>query len=230
MSRNHLPKSAETDHLDVSLVVKRLRRQHPHATCKLNYSDAFELLIAAMLLPYCNERQVNKVTEKLFSEYPDARTLAAAECSTLEKHIYSLPAFRRKARRLLVVSKAIADKFDNLVPRDVSILEQLPGVSRRTASFVIAEAYGNKTLIIVDDRVMRVAFRLGISRSQHVMQTERDIQLLIDNASQEADPITLAHFSRLLSQHGMTCCHFSKPLCRHCYLSDICRYTDKNLK
>lgn len=196
-------------------VVQGLARLYPGSTCALRHCDAFELLVATILSAQCTDVRVNLVTPTLFRRFPDAKALAAAPRDELEELIRSTGFFRSKAKNLIAMAHALADRHGGDVPRDLDSLTALPGVGRKTANVVLGTAYGIASGVVVDTHVKRLSFRLGLTRQIDPVKIERELAAIVPSK----DWINLSH--RLI-EHGRTACSARKPLCDACGLEPIC--------
>lgn len=199
------------------VVVERLAATYPGSAtelCALAHDDPFQLLVATILSAQCTDARVNQVTPALFAEYPDARAMAAADPEHLEDVIRSTGFFRAKARSLLGMSQAVAERFDGEVPSEMEDLVTLPGVGRKTANVVRSVAFGLPGLA-VDTHVGRLARRLGFTESDDPVVVERDLDRLVP-------PAERGGFSLRLILHGRAVCVARKPRCATCVLADVC--------
>jgi endonuclease-3 len=177
----------------------------------LAYSSPFQLLIAVMLSAQCTDEQVNKVTPRLFSEWPDAESLGRADYGKVEKVIHSVGFFRTKARHIVDAARIIGDAE---VPRTIEGLTRLPGVGRKTANLVASAIYGVPG-IIVDTHVLRVSRRLGLGESSDAQRVERDLARLMDAA-------VWTEVSHELNRLGKYICVARTPACEACPISSLC--------
>ena len=193
----------------------RLAREYPNAHCELDFRDPYELLVATILSAQCTDKRVNMVTPALFAEYPDASALAAARSERLEELIRSTGFFRNKAKSLLGMAGAVAERYGGRVPDDMESLVQLPGVGRKTANVVLGNAYGRNEGVVVDTHVARVAGRLGLTAETDPLKIEQDLMPLVPR-----ERWTL--LSHLLIWHGRRICDAKKPRCGDCVLAELC--------
>lgn len=199
------------------VVGERLAAAYPGsaaALCALEHDDPFQLLVATILSAQCTDVRVNQVTPALFEEYPDAHAMARADPAHLEELIRSTGFFRSKARSLLGMSQAVAERFDGIVPAEMEDLVTLPGVGRKTANVVRSVAFGLPGLP-VDTHVARLAKRLGLTESGDPVVIERDLDQLVPPAERGA-------FSLRLILHGRAVCVARRPRCPTCVLADVC--------
>jgi endonuclease III len=193
----------------------RLSRSYPDARVELDFSNAFELLIATILAAQSTDARVNIVTKSLFRRYPDARSFAAADLVEMETAVKQTGFFRNKARAVINCSKAIVEKHGGEVPRTMEELVELPGVGRKTANVVLGNAMGIEAGVIVDTHVTRLSGRLGLTRHADPVDIEQDLMRIVAREQ-------WTKFANHLILHGRRVCIARKPLCEECVLNDIC--------
>ena len=132
-----------------------LEGQHPDADTELNFTNAYELLVATILSAQCTDERVNQVTPALFRRYPTAAALAKATTSELEPQIQSTGFFRMKSKALVGMAQAVVEQHQGEIPATMEALTALPGVGRKTANVVLGHALGVPGLP-VDRHVLRV--------------------------------------------------------------------------
>ena len=192
-----------------------LARQHPNADTELNYTNAYELLVATILSAQCTDERVNQVTPALFKRYPNARLLAKATTGELEPQIQSTGFFRAKSKSLVGMANALVDEHGGDVPTKMDALVKLPGVGRKTANVVLGHALGVPGLP-VDRHVLRVSNRIGIARSEDPEIVEQQLCAAIPAAR-------WTNTSDTLILHGRRICK-PKPLCEKCAVRPDCHY------
>ena len=144
-------------------IVETLEAMFPNAKAELDFTNNFELLVAVVLSAQTTDVAVNKVTPTLFKSYPNPNVLSNAKQEDVENHIKSIGLYRNKAKHLIGLSKKIVEEHNGIVPNTRKELEALPGVGRKTANVVLANAFGIPTLA-VDTHVQRVSIRLGLAK------------------------------------------------------------------
>lgn len=197
-------------------VLNLLQTMYPQAATALNYRNPFELLAATILSAQCTDRRVNIITEALFSAFPTPHDLAQAGFEEVAGYIKSAGLWRAKARNLIKTAQILVEKYGGRVPQTREELESLPGVGRKTANVVLANAFGIPT-IAVDTHVFRVANRLGLAGASTPYQVELQLQ---ENIPREL--WIKAHHWLIL--HGRALCRARKPLCSECPLRPHCSY------
>ncbi len=205
----------------INEILKRLNKEYPEPKTELEYETPFQLLVATILSAQSTDVQVNKITKKLFAKYPDVQHMAKLSAKELEKEIKGVGLFRNKSKNIVETSKIILEKYQGEVPSTFEELIQLPGVGRKTANVVLANAF-NIPAIAVDTHVFRVSNRIGISKSKNPDACEKDLQNAIPK-----ELWSKAH--HWLIFHGRRVCHARKPACNKCILLELCLYEQKNI-
>lgn len=157
--------------------MERLQEHYPETPVPLDHSDAFTLLIAVLLSAQCTDKKVNEVTPALFAAGPTPVAMAALDEETILGHIRQLGLARTKARHVKRLSELLLERHGAQVPQSFADLEALPGVGHKTASVVMAQAFGVPAFP-VDTHIHRLAQRWGLSNGLSVEQTERDLKRL----------------------------------------------------
>ena len=165
-----------------ALILKRLEELYPETPVPLDHSDAFTLLVAVLLSAQCTDKKVNEVTPALFAAGPSPATMAALSEETILAHIRQLGLARTKARHVKRLAQLLLERHGGEVPRSFSELEALPGVGHKTASVVMAQAFGVPAFP-VDTHIHRLATRWKLTSGKNVEQTERDLKKLFPRES-----------------------------------------------
>ncbi|MDN5345207.1 MAG: endonuclease [Clostridia bacterium] len=204
----------------IEAILQSLRTAYPGARSRLYYSNAYELLVAAILSAQTTDEQVNRVTSALFRRYPDPAALAVADPEEVAVCIKSLGLYRMKAAHLVATARVLVEKYDGLVPASLAELLELPGVGRKVANVVLANAFG-RDVIAVDTHVFRVANRLGLARAGNVLETEKQLTAILPPGSRGE-----AH--HLLIHHGRAVCRARQPRCQECVVAGYCEHKDRD--
>jgi endonuclease-3 len=212
----------ETDPKRVAAILAGLDAAYPDATCELNYSNAFQLLIATILSAQCTDVRVNQVTSELFKKYTKPQDFAYASPAELEKEIRPTGFFRNKTKSIMGASKGLIEKFGSEVPRTMEEILTLPGVARKTGNVVLGTAYGIASGVVVDTHVIRLSQRLGLTRNDDPKKIEQDLMKAIPENS-------WIKFSHQLIWHGRRVCTARKPKCAECNLESLCYSKDKTV-
>jgi len=194
-----------------------LERLFPEARCALVHRNAYQLLVSTILSAQCTDARVNQVTPELFRRWPDAAALAQADPEPLIEVIRSTGFFNSKARSLLGMARAVVERHQGEIPRDLESLVQLPGVGRKTANVVLGTVFGIPSGVVVDTHVTRIAQRLGLTREQDPVKIERDLMAILPQQS-------WIDFSHRVIHHGRQICVARQPRCEICPLAPDCDY------
>ena len=193
----------------------RLRAFHPDADCELAPREPFRLLVAIVLSAQTTDVAVNRALPALFADYPDVRTLAAAEPEAVAERLKTIGMFRQKAKHIVGLAKGLIERHGGQVPRDHDALLLLPGVGRKTANVMMGVAFGEATGVVVDTHVQRLSQRLGWTRQDKPDDIEKDLCKLFPRE----DWIMLSH---VLIFHGRRVCTARSPACESCPVADAC--------
>ena len=161
----------------VEVILQRLHEQYPETPIPLDHSDPFTLLIAVLLSAQCTDKKVNEVTPALFAAGPTPAAMAALEEEQILAFIRQLGLAKTKARNVRRLAQILVTAYDGDVPRSFEELEALPGVGHKTASVVMAQAFGVPAFP-VDTHIHRLAQRWGLSDGSNVARTEQDLKRL----------------------------------------------------
>lgn len=199
----------------VGKIVTTLAKTYGDATCALNHSSAYELVVATILSAQCTDERVNSVTPKLFARYPTANALAESSQEDVEQIVKPLGFFRNKAENIRGMAKRLVEVFDGELPQTLDEMTSLPGVGRKTANVVLGTWYGLPTGVVVDTHVKRITNLLGLTESKNPEIIERDLMQLVPQDE-------WINFSHRLIHHGRRICIARRPKCDECPLLKLC--------
>jgi len=197
------------------MIVLGLRKTYPQATCALNHTNPFELLIATILSAQCTDDRVNIVTAELFRKYRKPEDYVRVPREELERDINSVTFFRNKSKSIQEAARLLIEKYEGKVPQTLEELITLPGVGRKTANVVLGTAFGIPTGVVVDTHVSRLSQRLGITKNKTPEKIEADLMKLLPREE-------WIDFSHRLIWHGRRVCIARKPACERCSLESLC--------
>lgn len=193
----------------------RLDEHYPDPPIPLDHSDPFSLLIAVLLSAQCTDKKVNEVTPALFAAGPTPIAMAALTEAEIFQHIRQLGLAKTKARNVHKLAHLLITVHGGNVPRSFEELEALPGVGHKTASVVMAQAFGVPAFP-VDTHIHRLAQRWGLSNGDSVERTEKDLKSLFPPESWNKLHLQIIFYGR---EHctargcdGTVC-----PMCRELY-------------
>ncbi|MCX5941000.1 MAG: endonuclease III [Cyanobium sp. LacPavin_0818_WC50_MAG_67_9] len=198
-----------------ALVMERLQEHYPETPVPLDHSDSFSLLIAVLLSAQCTDKKVNEVTPALFASGPTPAAMAGLTEAQILSHIRQLGLAKTKARNVKRLSELLIECHDGQVPQSFEELEALPGVGHKTASVVMAQAFGVPAFP-VDTHIHRLAQRWGLSNGLNVEQTEHDLKRLFPRAAWNKLHLQIIFYGREFCTargcDGTVC-----PLCRELF-------------
>jgi endonuclease III len=170
-------KKERADHL-----LRRLAQLYPETPIPLDHTDAYTLLIAVLLSAQCTDVRVNQVTPALFKLANNPRDMMKVPVDEIRAIIRACGLSPRKSAAISELSKIIVEQHGGEVPNNFEALEALPGVGHKTASVVMAQAFGVPAFP-VDTHIHRLAKRWKLSSGKNVEQTERDLKKLFPRES-----------------------------------------------
>lgn len=207
-------KELKPDKRRAARVLELLRQQHPDARCELDFTNPLELAVGAILAAQCTDKRVNMVTPALFRKYRTAAAYAKADPATLEEEIKTTGFYRNKAKSLRALGAALVDRHNGVLPQDLEALVSLPGIGRKTANLLLADAF-HQPGMIVDTHQIRVNQRLGFTRHEDAEKIEADLRVLVPRED-------WTDWSHHVTIHGRYCCIARRPRCEECLLQDLC--------
>ena len=196
------------------IVSRALAKLYPEARITLDFKTPWQCLAATILSAQSTDVGVNRVTPRLFREYPDARAMAAADRRHVEELIVKTGFFRQKTKSLIGAAQKIVKDYGGEVPDKMEELVKIPGVGRKTANVILGHIHG-KPGFVVDTHVRRLTYRMGFTRRTDPAKIEIDMQKILP-----ADDWT--PFSMRLILHGRRVCIARKPDCEVCALAGTC--------
>jgi len=198
----------------VKIIIAILEREYPDPKTALVFQNPLELLISTVLSAQCTDIRVNEVTKDLFQKYHSAKDYAQVNLSELESDIKPTGFYRNKAKSIKAFCNILVDKYHGDVPSNLDDMLSLPGIGRKTANVVLAEAY-NIPAIIVDTHVLRLSNRIGLTDKKDATKVEFDLMEIIPKEQWRL-------FSNLLICHGRAFCTARKPRHNECKIIDFC--------
>lgn len=189
---------------------------YPNAHCELNFKSPFELLVATILSAQCTDKRVNLITEELFKKYNKPTDFALINPEQLENLIRSCGFFRNKTKNIIGASKVILEKYSGQVPDKFVELIKIPGVGRKTANVIMANAF-NLPALAVDTHVFRVTNRIGFVNEKTPDKTEIALKNKI-----KKEKWAKAH--HIFIFHGRNLCSSRNPKCQICPVIIYCNY------
>jgi endonuclease III len=199
----------------VELVFRTLQQLYPTTPIPLDHRDPYTLLIAVLLSAQCTDERVNQVTPALFAAANTPQSMVKLSVETIRSIIRPCGLSPQKSAAIHRLSELLIEKHNAEVPQSFAELEALPGVGHKTASVVMAQAFGVPAFP-VDTHIHRLAQRWGLTRGRNVSETERDLKRLFPRESWNKLHLQFIFYGREYCTargcDGRVC-----PLCRSCY-------------
>ena len=161
----------------VIFVINKLEELYPRVPIPLNHSDPYTLLIAVILSAQSTDKGVNKITPILFKRAKTPEEMVKLSVEEIRNIIRPVGLSPMKSKGIHELSQILIDKYNSKVPKDLYSLEELPSVGHKTASVVMAQAFGVPSFP-VDTHIHRLMYRWGFSNGKNVKRTEKDAKRL----------------------------------------------------
>lgn len=197
-----------------SFVGHILEELYPQPPIPLKHQDAYTLLVAVLLSAQCTDERVNKVTPALFALACNPYDMALQDVAAIQAIIRPCGLSERKAKAIKHLSIDLVEKHGGKVPDNFEALEALDGVGHKTASVVMAQAFGVPAFP-VDTHIHRLAERFGLSSGKNVETTERDLKKLFPENRWNVLHLQFIYYGRE---------HCTAKGCGHKHLCPICTY------
>ena len=161
----------------IAFVIKTLDKLYPEIPIPLDHSDPYTLLIAVLLSAQSTDIRVNQITPLLFARAKTPQEMVRLNQEEIREIIRPVGLSPMKSKGIYELSHILIEKHEGQVPQDFEALEALPAVGHKTASVVMAQAFGIPAFP-VDTHIHRLMYRWGFSNGKNVVQTERDAKRL----------------------------------------------------
>ena len=198
-----------------SYINKRLQELYPSPAVPLDHKDAYTLLIAVLLSAQCTDVRVNKITPLLFARADTPQEMVKLSVEEIQDIIRPCGLSPMKSKGIYGLSRILLDEYKGDVPADMSALEALPSVGHKTASVVMAQAFG-VAAFPVDTHIHRLAQRWGLTNGKNVVQTERDLKRLFPESSWNDLHLQIIFYGREFCT-ARTCDGMVCQICRTIY-------------
>ena len=200
---------------DINKMIDILKKSYPDAKCSLDFSNAFELVVAVMLSAQCTDERVNLTTPDLFKRCKRIEDYTNIDVKELEYLIHPCGFYKNKAKNIIKCAKQIINNFNGQVPQNMEDLISLAGIGRKSANVIMLEIFSNPQGIAVDTHCKRIANRLGLSSEKDPAKIEQDLL-------KQIDPIYYKDVNHLFIWHGRYTCKARNPNCKNCCIKNVC--------
>ena len=222
---------------DYDQIFTKLLKLFPNPDTELNFNTPFQLLIAVILSAQTTDRQVNVVTDKLFTKIKNPNDIVRMSEEELATHISSVNYYKMKAKHIKQTAQWLIEllkdkskltqneqeclkKYWYYLPESIEWLTKLPWVWEKTAKVILYVRYKHD-LIAVDTHVHRVANRLWIVKTSEPLETSKKIEKVVPKKWKR-----IAHHSLILFWRYY--CTAKKPNCKNCVLQNQCDFYKSN--
>lgn len=199
----------------VDYILAELNRLYPEQPVPLDHHDPYTLLVAVLLSAQCTDERVNQVTPHLFALADNPQDMIKVPVDDIYQVVRPCGLAPQKSKAISKLSHILLDEHQGEVPADMAALERLPGVGHKTASVVMAQAFGVPAFP-VDTHIHRLAQRWGLTSGKNVTQTEKDLKRLFPEEHWNALHLQIIFYGREYCTargcDGTVC-----PMCRTCY-------------
>jgi endonuclease-3 len=161
----------------VAFAIETLESLYPEIPIPLDHTDPYTLLIAVLLSAQSTDVRVNKITPLLFEKASTPAEMIKLSIDEIRSIIRPVGLSPMKSKGIYELSHILLDKHEGQVPQDLEALEALPAVGHKTASVVMAQAFGVPSFP-VDTHIHRLMYRWGFTNGKNVVQTEKDAKRL----------------------------------------------------
>jgi endonuclease III len=203
----------------LELIRKSAQGRTALANIRDKAEDPFRILVSTILSARTRDQVTEKVSDQLFSKYPDAMSLSRARFSSVAKIIRPVNFYRGKTEKIIGASKQIVSEFRGIVPKTYDELMELPGVGRKTAGCVLVYGF-NLPAIPVDVHVHRISNRIGLVSTKKPEETEIALRELYGKKD-------WLFVNELFVSFGQTVCLPVRPRCESCPARILCNYYAK---
>lgn len=191
-----------------------LARHYRDVHYYLDFKTPIDLVACAILSAQVRDTVVNAATPSIFSRYRTAADYAGAKPEELERLCKGITFAENKARNIIATMRIIEERYGGKVPNRMEQLVELPGIGRKTANTILINAYGIVEGIPVDTWVIKLSYRLGLSRNKNPDKIEQDLMEVVGRKNWH-------NWAYVMKAHGRAICQ-TVPLCSKCPIKNTC--------
>ena len=208
---------------DAKKIIEILRSTYPKATCSLDFTTPFEMVVSVMLSAQCTDERVNKTTPVLFERCKTIKDYAEIDIKELENIIHPCGFYKNKAKNIKLCAKQVLENFDGVVPNNMDDLLTLAGVGRKSANVILLEVYGIANGVAVDTHAKRISNLMGFSKQKEPEKIEQDLLKVLPHD-------LLPFVNHLFVWHGRNTCVARNPKCNECTVKEFCQFYKNSCK
>ena len=195
-------------------ILYRLDELYPNPPIPLNSKNHFQLLVAVLLSAQCTDERVNKVTPELFKLAGDPFKMQNVPVEEIYSIIRPCGLAPKKSKAISELSAILVEKYNGEIPKDIDLLEELPGVGHKTASVLLSQGFGIPAFP-VDTHIHRLAQRWGLTNGKNVVQTEKDLKNLFPEKSWNKLHLQIIFYGRQYCK-ARSCFGLECEICKAC--------------
>ena len=200
----------------IDTIIRMLKRRYrKEMKTSLDHRNRWELLVATMLSAQSQDAQVNRVTPKLFGRYPNVTDYLKLKPSELYPYVRTLGLYRNKSKNIIRAARYVHEHFHDTLPRTIGQMVQLPGVGRKTANVVLANAFGVLEGIAIDTHCITTTNRLFLLHTRDAKKIEARLMEFVPKDE-------WGNITHLLIALGRDVCTAKKKYCSRCVLNSLC--------
>jgi len=196
-------------------ILKKLDELYPNPPIPLNSNNHFQLLVAVLLSAQCTDERVNKVTPELFRLASDPFQMQNVPVEMIYNIIRPCGLAPKKSKAISELSYILVEKYNGKIPKEIDLLEELPGVGHKTASVLLSQGFGIPAFP-VDTHIHRLAQRWGLTNGQSVVKTEEDLKKIFPKDAWNKLHLQIIFYGREFCTargcKGITC-----EICKTCF-------------
>mgnify|MGYP001453352953 FL=1 len=196
-------------------ILYRLDELYPNPPIPLHSKNHFQLLVAVLLSAQCTDERVNKVTPELFKLAGDPFKMQNVPVEEIYSIIRPCGLAPKKSKAISELSAILVEKYNGEIPKEIDLLEELPGVGHKTASVLLSQGFGIPAFP-VDTHIHRLAQRWGLTCGKSVVKTEEDLKKIFPRDAWNKLHLQIIFYGREFCTargcKGTTC-----EICRTCY-------------
>ena len=196
-------------------ILAKLEELYPETPIPLDHKDPYTLLVAVLLSAQCTDERVNQVTPALFDLADNPFDMQHVAVDDIYKVVRPCGLAPQKSKAISNLSSILVNEHNGVVPQELDLLEQLPGVGHKTASVVVSQAFGVPAFP-VDTHIHRLAQRWGLTNGKSVTQTERDLKKLFPRESWNKLHLQIIYYGREYCA-ARVCFGIECEICTTCY-------------
>lgn len=179
-----------------------------------NIHNPFIVLICCILSLRTKDETTMKASYRMLELGKTPKELSKVKPDVLEKAIYPVGFYKRKALQIIEISKILEEKYNGIPPKSIDELVKFNGVGRKTANLVMTKGF-NIPAICVDVHVHRICNRLGYVQTKNPDETEMELRKKLPKKY-------WIDFNTLLVTHGQNVCKPTRPQCDKCSIREFC--------